>query len=117
MGCSVHSSNLPSPLLYSFPAFRVIAQKIGYAGEDEPRYVFPTVVGHPTIGSEKYRKPAPPTCRDEEYVSKDDVEVIQKSAGGVLRLTLIPPRMFLDLISPLFHYLNLPFSLFERRTT
>mmetsp|Transcript_20622 Transcript_20622/g.42281 ORF Transcript_20622/g.42281 Transcript_20622/m.42281 type:complete len:485 (+) Transcript_20622:44-1498(+) len=49
--------------------------KVGYSGEDEPRYVFPTVVGHPVVGSENYRKPAPPTYRDEEYVSKDDIEV------------------------------------------
>lgn len=96
--------------------FRVIAQKIGYAGEDEPRYVFPTVVGHPTIGSEKYRKPAPPTCRDEEYVSKDDVEVIKKiSRGGAQNYPHLGVHvgvpLHLTLTLSLSHILNLSLSL------
>jgi len=51
--------------------------KVGYAGEDLPRSVFPSVVGHPVVGSEGFRKPAPPFSIDGESGFNESQPIIR----------------------------------------
>lgn len=51
--------------------------KVGYAGEDLPRSVFPSVVDHPVVGSEGFRKPAPPQFIDNDCGFNESQPIIR----------------------------------------